>query len=827
MNRIEYFRKSVLMTIIICLFSVVLMAQQVVTGRFNIMVEENMKAQLEAYPQEKIHLHTDRDVYIPGEKIWFKAYVVDANSHLYPTYSQYVYVEMISPADTLVKRVMITQTEGIFHGHLPISGTVPEGNYTLRAYTRYMENSGDDYFFKKNIRIENLTSVKNQHEEIAQRNRSRSAPTEIEDFDVTFFPEGGNLLEGVACKVAFKALNRNGYPETVSGKITDENGIELASVKSYHAGMGVFVYLPEQGKKYYMRCVNENGLEKQFELPRPNPVARSLAVSMPEKRILIGVQKSVHAHGIPCYLLIHSRGTVLHFSEWDTKRIVSLMEEELPAGVTQIVLFDGQMNPLSERLIFNKNDNAIATVEFHTDKEVYEKREKVSASLQSPSLSGRAGEGLSHFSVAITDDNDIAVDKSTTILSSLLLSSELKGYIENPAYYLQDAAAMDLLMMTHGWRRYNIPEVAKGHLESPQIPFQQYQEISGRVTTPTVFNRPVPDSEILILMKGNDGSSGFVAMSTDGNGSFIVPKMDFPDSTTFIIRALDKKERENVRLNVTNESFPALLKAPVPIIPVSVAEAKDDPGNGAFMEKAEQRAKFDEDIWTLHIEEIKITAPKPKKVEPRSEFYLNASSSRTITRKEMDEFKSLFLHTHLEFAGVDVSEDIYTGLITFFIRGSFNLTTKIPALVFIDGMLMGEFYRSSLEVDEVESIDIIKGLGASALGTRGAGGAISFTTRRGGIPIVEKNNYVVFNPVGWQKPVEFYSPKYDTLEAKQSVIPDLRTTVFWKPDVVISEDGKVTLEFYTSDFRTSYSVVIEGITSDGRIVRQVEKIRVE
>ena len=115
-------------------------------------VEENITAQLEVYPQEKIHLHTDRDFYVSGEKIWFKAYVVDAYTHLFPTYSEYVYVELISPADTLISRVMIYQLDGMFYGHLPLAD-IPEGNYTLRAYTRYMENLGDDYFFKKNIHI--------------------------------------------------------------------------------------------------------------------------------------------------------------------------------------------------------------------------------------------------------------------------------------------------------------------------------------------------------------------------------------------------------------------------------------------------------------------------------------------------------------------------------------------------------------------------------------------------------------------------------------------------------------------------------------------------
>jgi len=111
----------------------------------------------------------------------------------------------------------------------------------------------------------------------------------------------------------------------------------------------------------------------------------------------------------------------------------------------------------------------------------------------------------------------------------------------------------------------------------------------------------------------------------------------------------------------------------------------------------------------------------------------------------------------------------------------------------------------------------------------GANGVISITTRRGGDTGIQtqKFNYAIHTPLGYQKPIEFYSPKYETQEAKWSAIPDFRTTIFWKPDVVIGDENKASFEFYTADFTTTYSVVIEGITGDGRIVRQVEKIRVE
>ena len=162
------------------------------------------------------------------------------------------------------------------------------------------------------------------------------------------------------------------------------------------------------------------------------------------------------------------------------------------------------------------------------------------------------------------------------------------------------------------------------------------------------------------------------------------------------------------------------------------------------------------------------------------------------------------------------------------IKKTFLKIYRTIMLFFIDGAEVDKGDLENLWPNEIESIDIFKGASAAIFGARGAGGAISVTRKRGvPRPPDEKLNHVVYTPSGYQKPVEFYSPKYESLEAKQSIIPDYRTTIFWKPDLVITEKGEASLEFYTSDFRTTYSVVIEGLTNDGRIVRQVEKIRVE
>jgi len=809
-----------------------------------IKIEETLLAQLAVYPQEKIHLHTDRDLYVPGEKIWIKAYIVDAVTHLYPTNSRYIYVELIDNRDSLVGRVMIRPDNDMFYGHLNISENIPEGNYTLRAYTRYMENMGDDYFFKKNIRIGSKGI-----NPLVSRNRGNG-----DDFEVSFFPEGGNLVDGVFCKVAFKALNRNGYAETISGDILDENGSVITSVETFYAGMGVFTFIPQAEKKYFLKCRNNDGLEKQFELHQADPRACSLVANTRNNTLTLGIRQTVNNPDSRYYLLAHCRGQVFHFSTINKdNEFIAFQEDALPAGVLQFVLFDERMNPLSERLVFSKNyDNA--QVEFLTDKAMYAKREKVSVTidvartLRRAEIEQRSEDATLNrgdLSIAITDDRDYAVDESTTILSTLFLSSELKGYIENPAYYLQNnvesVTALDYLMLTHGWRRYNIPEVVKENYELPKIPFQESMEISGRVTG-GIRSRSESDADVFIKV-----NEDYDLTSTDENGTFVFRNFEYPDSTSYFIQALSRRGNNNVEVVIDDKAYPQSIYAFQSLFSrqkTNDTETKDEIGINAFLEKAEQRSQYDDDMRVIQLGEVEVTAPRiERKDEPRLQYWANTNSDVTVRREDFEKSAPLRVADLLRnIPGVYVSSTTNQIII----RGlKSDIFPDWPQpLVLVDGVQIpwpddtSSPFESPLEtvsVQDVESIDVFKGPNAAMFGVRASGGVISITTRRG-IDVVREvekmradnaHNYTHYSPLGYQKPVEFYSPKYETLEAKYQSIPDYRTTIFWKPNIVIDDDGEASFEFYTSDFPTTYSVVIEGLTTDGRIVRQIEKIHIQ
>jgi TonB-dependent SusC/RagA subfamily outer membrane receptor len=772
-------------------------------------VQDSILVQLAHYPQEKIHLHLDRNIYVPGEKIWFKAYVVDALTHIPESKSRFVYVELISPQDSLIQRVKIRpDKQNLLHGHLFLSDLIPEGRYTLRAYTRYMQNLGEDYFYRKEIYIGRL----NREDDETNKKKKKQK----DDYDVSFFPEGGSLMTGEFCRVAFKALHEDGYPEEITGKIINRRGEEIVDVKTIHAGMGSFPLNPQKDDEYYLTCTNTNGLEKRFQLPKATPNGYGLGLAVQKTQLILSLKKSAGAPEIPLYILAHCRGAVFYFaaSDWTTRNMI-FKNENIPSGLIQFLLLDEQLNPLSERLAFNKNDEPLQTL-FTTDKNIYQTREKVSVTL---SVENHEKEPqASHLSIAITDDTDLEIDSASTLPATLLLSSELKGSIETPAYYLQNhnqaRYALDHLMMTHGWRRYHIPDALKGKMQKPEIPVETSQEIYGNVKS-LLAGKPVENSEIVLYTSNGD----IATAQANEKGNFLFTDFEFADSVKYLINALGKKGKSNVELTIREETFPTPKHLPgKPQDPAKQEEIDD------FYKKAEQRAKYDEDMRTVQLDEVTVTAKRtPKKDEARLKFWANAGSDATVYREDIEKRRMTSLMTLLSVIGGVRVEGSYA-----YIRSSSS-----PALVIVDGLMIedtGIAPLKTIDIDDVEAVDVFKGASASVFGLRGGNGVISITTKRGGDADFRRNkrfNFAAFQLLGHQQPIEFYAPKYDTPAAKNLTQPDFRTTLFWKPDLITTNSTNASFDFYTSDYPATYSVVIEGITSDGKTIHQVEKIQVK
>ena len=791
-------KRRILLFVLLSVFPLFIYGQYTIQDSLVSLFEK----QLEVFPQEKIYIHTDKPYYISGEKIWFRAYLVDASTHEPVPVSRYIYVELINSVNSVVTRVKILQEEGAYHGYLAIPEDAPEGDYTMRAYTIAMQNQDENYFFTKSFYIGDPKAI------ITDKTISDN------DFDVSFYPEGGSLMQGTFCKVAFKAMRSDGRSADISGIIYDQTGKEIREFKSKHLGMGFFSLLAEKGNKYYAICQDNKGKSKRFDLPDALEKGYAISVSGTKEKMYVTVLKPDEAApNEELYLFAHTRGFIHFADRWDIDKNRAFKPEEFASGILHLILFDAGMNPVSERLVFINNQDQ-AKVSYQPDKENYPPR---SLAKNRVTLTDSYGIPLSgSFSVAVTSDIEVQTDSTSNILTQLLLTSDLRGNIEDPAYYFQNtttsAGDLDLLMLTQGWRRYNIAELTQGRLTHPTFPVEDVTVISGMVKN-DLSGSPATNIDVSIMAIKYEY---FDKTITDKDGRFSFNNVEWPDSTLFNIRVRMKTTTTAKNLIIDKESFPKRTLFALPRVGIE----KD-----LFIQyagKAEQQYVSENGMRMVNLPEITISA-KDKQIK-RSNLYNNATY--TITSDYISKYPANNVLHHLRTApGVRV--DLLQKTVTF--SRSLGLGNTPPCLI-VDGVLVAGSEQFSDMIDaihpsDIAQIDLIIGSAAAAYGPQAFGGAIVIYTKTIDDYKNEENKFTRgdirnISPLGYQLPIEFYAPKYDTPAKRNSPNFDLRTTIHWQPVVKTDDQGEASFDFYTADEATSYTVIIEGIADDGSIIRQ-------
>ena len=669
-------------------------------------------------------------------------------------------------------------------------------------------------------------------------------PSADDDFDVAFLPEGGNMPVGVNSIIAFKSINANGIGEDVTGRIESSKGELITEIKSQHKGMGSFMLNAVNGETYYAVCKNSKNIEKRYELPKATTNTYSLKANWQKTNLNISVNKSPDiSTPFPLYLVMHCRGSVIYAAPWDNSKVAITVDKNiLPSGIVHLLLIDANFNTLSERLVFCNNKKDDTKLTFNADKPAYGKREKVKVSLNLADMENRPA--MASLSVSVTDDKDVSPDNQINILSSLLLTSDLKGYIESPASYFNDENAatianLDVLMMTQGWRRYNVPDVLKGKLQEPASILEIGQEVSG-VITGVARNRPVKGAEVGIY---SSGANYFNRVKTDETGRFVFNGFEYPEGTNFLIRATDEKGSERVKLLLDKESFPEAN--PYGIVDAYPTE-KDEKIYESFIEKADNKYVLENGMRMIYLKDIEITAKKRPVFEggPIAIIADKSYDYKAIAERKYNSIRDILLRT----AGVRINGNqvILRSRVSIGIddgnnsntdssqAGEYGIPNPEPAIyidnIFVDieasGMTVLE-YLDQLNIDNIKQVDIVKSM-IQIFGLRGARGVINITMKDGSEPVAPTPiyNIVTTTPLGYQPAKEFYSPKYETLDQKNVNTSDLRTTIYWNPNVKTSLDGEAGFEFYTADTPSTYSVVIEGITVDGQLVHSIEKINI-
>ncbi|WP_028979764.1 MG2 domain-containing protein [Sporocytophaga myxococcoides] len=361
---------------------------------------------------------------------------------------------------------------------------------------------------------------------------SRSIPIELNTIDLSFYPEGGDMLAGFQSRIAFKGLNSFHKPADVEGYVADSKGKKVATFSSYHQGMGAFSMKPEDGEIYTAHITKPTGINTTYQLPEAAHRGYALSVSENIKDKITLELSSTEKEELTVIGTIRDKVVYNGKSNGTSVSKLIVATNDFPMGVVRFTLFDSKGFERAERLAFVNRDKQLK-ISLTTDKEKYQPREKVKLNLKVTDERGIAMPG--NFSIAVVDEKllSFADDRSGNLLSKLFLEADIKGKVEEPAFYFNNKEAkseqaMDYLMLTSGYRRFTWKQIVNNEL--PEIAYQAEKAILAGSVIDAYEGKPLANA--IIEVQGKT-----VRTNSDSNGRFTLPFVDLSEIATLKVTA--------------------------------------------------------------------------------------------------------------------------------------------------------------------------------------------------------------------------------------------------------------------------------------------------
>ncbi|GAB4035154.1 hypothetical protein [Spirosoma jeollabukense] len=745
---------------------------------------------------EKLFVHTDQGFYLTGETMWFKLYYVDGSFHQPIDLSNVAYLEVLDQEGKAVLQTKVAMTSGGGDGTLFLPASMSSGTYRLRAYTNWMKNFSADYFFEKKLTIVNTF-----------KRLGLPALKERADYMIQLFPEGGNLVQGISSKVAFKVADDAGRSVAVRGWLLNAQNDTLVRFASHKFGMGHFTFTPAENVTYRVVVADEKG--RSFTHPLPTIYPQGYAMRLEDAsadQLKITVSTNV-ASPSAVYLLAHTRQVIDVADVRPIQREATFLVDKkaLGEGVSHLTIFDADRKPVCERLYFKRPTQPLA-ISLKTDQKGYAYRNKVAveASVQTAA----ANANRASLSMAVYRLDSLNSVSSENILSYLWMTSDLPGPIESPDYYLQPETpemreATDNLMLTHGWRRFRWEDVLKNTGGSPSsvarrsmfqfLPEHNGPIVEGSVTDPS-SGKPVPD--ILTYLSTPGKPVRLYVSRSDLAGKIRFEMQDFYGAKSLIAQTNPADSLKTLRIN---SPFSVATKVSLPEPPVS--ESLTDQLLSRSVAMQVQSTYWGDRAIQYHYPTVDSSAFYGKGKEsylldaytrfPRMEEVLREYVLGVMPRKKQGHFQLHVLN--------EPYREIFDEL----------------SLVMLDGVPIFDMDKViEFSPLKVQKLDVVTN--RYLMGPVMFNGIISLMTYKGdlaGFPLDTRLLKLDYDGLQLQR--EFYSPRYDTAKQLESRLPDGRTLLYWDPNLQTDASGHTRTEFYTSDQPGTYLVEVNGLSKDG------------
>lgn len=611
-----------------------------------------------------------------------------------------------------------------------------------------------------------------------------------------FFPEGGSCLNGVHSRIAYMARDGRGEPVDIEGELIDETGHVLATTASVHNGMGAFRITPEKDQAYYLRITDPPALGKRFELPQGKESGWQLQLEqkiddgeleLKLNQVRTGNDTALITLAIRGYLCYHKLVRVRG------KIVVNIPLDDLPPGVAVITLFDNQLIPRAERLVYIPPSDRVSA-SLMTDRQQYLTRDSVLLTVHMESDLPLFTGGSFALSVIDNQLGSAAAVSEPGIVSALLGSGEIHGSVSNPDYYFNSSNSnagnhLDLLCLTQGWRNYNY------NLYAPE----NRDVISGKLIRPALRSDAKPVEGRIVVRFGDNTTS--IPVKNDGTFSFL-PEYSPQISNELYLYGEDKRGRSNLSIVLNSSSFKDDLEAYLHYLTDSLG--REEIPYGMSREQLQEHFSYnlENHYW---LEEVVIRKTVEKKEMSIADLALNKRKARP------EDIEMAFDMEDMEEIVRKPNPDNYP--VYYVVDGMLQFTYEDRDTTF-PVMIPDYGYAHNIRPEEIESYTVVTGQEVQALYGYGIMYVIDVKTK----PLSGRPNSNWINPLtisDFSVTKEFYKPRYDTDELRYSSVPDLRKTIHWEPDLQFGENGEATVTFYNGDRYTQIKCVVEGITEEG------------
>ena len=757
----------------------------------------------ENYAQEKVYILFNKEDYIAGENIWFKAFVFDGYKK--SNISTNLFVELYDKNKTLIDKKLLPIISGQSDGSFTLKDDLEENVYYIRAYTTYMTYFSEDFQYIKPLLIYNPKSKL----KLVKNNDLK--------WNAFVYSEGGTFIENQTTKFAVRLKSIGDLPEKWNGFVFEKNNPSTKIIKfnNLDENIAAFYLRAEPNKTYQLQVNDEKGNQQIIDLPIAKKDGISFKVINEGNEIGYQLKSIGITQQLLGYKVIGTINNTIVYSVKFTKNIQTI-SQKIPhtsfsenSGILQLYVFDANDNMVAQRLAFINHNKTLLkpNLNFDTNNEA--------RTINTITLKSETPQILA----AVINDK---TSHSNNFISSLWLTEDIINPIYNPNQYFQEKnnqEALDVLLISEEWKRYNWQDLMNNSKKIPNTNSSSYLSYKGKAY---LNGQDLKNSDLNLFIEYPGSEKFLIPTSTDSNGNFELKNFISYDNFNVYYYLNNqsqktKKQEDKIILSVLPLYNHIKFNSNFPTTDYILTEIKSNENLTEEKTQTEQ-IKINKIIndKSIRLKEAIVKAQIVSKTEKMNNE-LSSSMFKSINETVID-----FVNDN---QNANASNNIFDflagrvpGLTTTLKQGVITpMIRNGNATVYLDEMRLSNETLSGININDIAMVKIFKGAGL-------LGNAIAIYTRRGNMGDSSSSKSLnVLSVKGYDKTTSFLSnDDYETLY--KDISNDNRKTLYWNPNLISEPNKETIIEYFNNDKPKDYQLTIIGFDEKGNPVYYEGKI---